>query len=126
MSALLVLAESGLEALVVGHAGLASLGAFVMGAIDMRRRISLETATSPTSWSSKPVDVENVEQLREELQKLGAKRFALYWRDALGDGHVEGSFRQLDELSVGDFEWVTDRIELQRRAIAYDTRVPPR
>ncbi len=69
--------------------------------------------------------LENVEQLREELQKLGAKRFALYWRDALGDGHVEGSFRQLDELSVADFEWVTDRIELQRRTIAYDTRVPP-
>src|SRR2546425_12224815 len=59
----------------------------------MAFQVSLTTSTSPTSYSVSPVNVEGLADLRQELEKRGAKRWARYWRDALNDSHVEGGFR---------------------------------
>jgi len=75
----------------------------------MAFQVSLTTSTSPTSYSVSPVNVEGLADLRQELEKRGAKRWARYWRDALNDSHVEGGFRMLDELSQSDFEWLLEK-----------------
>ena len=89
----------------------------------MMHRVILSTSSDPTSHASEPVDVQDAKHLRRELEQLGAKRFARYWRDAHGlYGHVEGEFRPVEAFDEEDFTWVTARVDLQHREIAYDTR----
>ena len=90
----------------------------------MSPRLSLTTSSSPSGYSVVPVDVSDVHGLRRELEKAGARRWALYWRDALGDGHAEGKFRMLDELQQSDFEWLLERRPYEDRQVLYDTKVP--
>ena len=75
------------------------------------------------SHLASPVDVDDVAGLRRELDKRGAKRWARYWRDALDDGHVEGEFRMLDELSQADFEWLLEKRRFEHRQVLFDTRI---
>ena len=91
----------------------------------MGHRITLTTSSSPTGYAVKWVDVNDVEGLRRELERVGAKRWALYWRDALDDGHVEGKFKLLDELEPTHFEWLLEKHVDVNRQVLYDTKIPP-
>lgn len=89
----------------------------------MGLRVSL-TTFHPTGRAVSPVEVEDVDGLRRELERLGAKRWALYWRDALDDGHVEGVFKMLDDLRQADFDWLLEKRTDEQRQIAFDTKIP--
>ena len=97
----------------------------------MKTRIGLITSKSP---SAKPasaksasktattfVEAANTAELAAELTKLGAKRVGLYWRDRVGDGHLEGETFPVEKLADTHFEWVTVSAPVVR-ALYYDTK----
>ena len=69
----------------------------------MKKRIGLVSSQSFGRSATKYVEVADV----AELQKLGAKRAILYFRDRFGDGQTEGAQFEVSALSGTHFEWLT-------------------
>jgi hypothetical protein len=86
----------------------------------MSHRVSLTTLMGVTSSKSTSVEVNSSDDLRRALESLGARRFARYWRDLLGDGHVEGNFQPIESFGEDDYKWVTTEDPNQRRQISYE------
>ena len=73
----------------------------------MKKRIGLVSSQSFGRSATKYVEVADVAELSAELQKLGAKRAILYFRDRFGDGQTEGKDFEVSALSDTHFQWLT-------------------
>ena len=97
----------------------------------MTQRIGLITAQSPAAKPARSksaskttttfVEVASTAELAAELAKVGAQKVALYWRDRVGDGHLEGETFPLAKLADTHFAWVTAK-SADVRAIYYDAK----
>ncbi|HVU25470.1 MAG TPA: hypothetical protein VHE13_15185 [Opitutus sp.] len=88
----------------------------------MKKRIGLLTTQSFGRSLTHYVEVASVAELKAELEKLGARRIALHWRDRIGDGHTEGDIMPLESLTQAHLDWVTTAPKDNLRTIAYDRR----
>jgi hypothetical protein len=73
----------------------------------MKKRIGLVSSQSFGRSATKYVEVADVAELAAELQKLGALRAILYFRDRFGDGQTEGAQFEVAALSGTHFDWLT-------------------
>jgi hypothetical protein len=88
----------------------------------MKKRIGLITSKSLAKTATTFVEVANAKELVKELTNLGAKRAALYWRDRIGDGHLEGKPFPVDEIEDSHFQWVIGATAPTIRAVYYDAK----
>jgi hypothetical protein len=95
----------------------------------MKSRIGLFTPAAPKpgkkkgeSTTASYVEVETLAELSAALAKLNAKQVALFWRDNVGAGHVEGAMFPLASLGADHLQWVTAKTEtFQMRGLFYET-----
>ena len=98
----------------------------------MKHRIGLITSKSAAAKPARSksaskttttfVEAATTKELAAELTKLGATRAGLYWRDRVGDGHLEGETFPVAKLADTHFEWVTTAAPAVVRALYYDTK----
>jgi hypothetical protein len=89
----------------------------------MKTRIGLVTTKAMGRSTTTFVEVADVKELGAELAKIGAKRVALFWRDRIGDGHVEGEPFAVADLSDKHFTWVATHPKDGMRGLFCDTKV---
>ena len=65
------------------------------------------------------------EELAAALTKLGAKQAVLYWRDRIGDGHVEGKPFTIDKLTDRHFAWAADQTKDGMRGLFCEVDLVP-
>jgi len=88
----------------------------------MKTRIGLVTTKAMGRSSTSFVEVEGLKELSAELTKIGAKRVALFWRDRIGDGHVEGEPFAVADLKDTHFTWVSTHPKDGMRGLFCDTK----
>ena len=88
----------------------------------MKNRIGLVTTKPLGRSTTKFIEVTDLKELSAELTKAGAKRVALFWRDRIGDGHVEGEPFPVAKLDETHFTWVTTQPKDATRALFYDAQ----
>lgn len=91
----------------------------------MKTRIGLVTARLMGRSVTKFVEVANVEELGAAITKLGATRVVLYWRDRIGDGHVEGKPFAVSELTDKHFAWAADQPKDGMRGLFCEVELTP-
>ena len=75
--------------------------------LPMKTRIGLITSKTTGRTTTTFVEAADAAELAAELTKIGAQRAALYWRDRIGDGHLEGELFPVASLTAAHFEWVS-------------------
>jgi len=68
------------------------------------------------------VEVADLAELSAQLTKHGAKKAGLFWRDRLGEGHLEGKMFPASDLKAEHFTWLGAKAEAsQTRGLFYET-----
>ena len=85
-----------------------------------RFRIGLITRDADGKSNTTFVDAADLAELRKSLAGLGAKRAALYYRDRVGNGHIEGATFPVEQLDPARFEWVAEPPPATIRQLYYE------
>jgi hypothetical protein len=88
----------------------------------MKTRIGLVSSQAFGRSKTVYVEVADVAELLAELQKAGAQRAVLFWRDRFGDGHTEGVPFPVSTLNDTHFQWAAAPAKDGMRGIFYDRR----
>ena len=89
----------------------------------MKTRIGLVSNQGRLGRSvTKYVEVADAKELAAELTKAGAKQAVLYWRDRIGDGHVEGQPFAAADLGDKHFAWASEVGKDGMRGIFFDPK----
>lgn len=91
----------------------------------MKTRIGLVTARLMGRSVTKFVEVADTAELAAALTKIGAKQAVLYWRDRIGDGHVEGKPFTIDKLTDKHFAWAADQTKDGMRGLFCEVDLVP-
>ena len=91
----------------------------------MKTRIGLVTARLMGRSVTKFVEVTDTAELAAAITKLGATRVVLYWRDRIGDGHVEGKPFTVSALTDKHFAWAADQTKDGMRGLFCETELVP-
>lgn len=88
----------------------------------MKHRILLVTKKPGARRSStRGLDISNLATLSVALRRVGATRVVRYWRDRIGDSHVEGTPFAVEALSEKDLAWLIAAPKDNARALYYET-----
>ena len=88
----------------------------------MKTRIGLVTTRPMGRSLTKFVEVADTKELATALTAIGATRAVLYWRDRIGDGHVEGEPFAIADLTDKHFAWAADHPKDGMRGLFCDLK----
>lgn len=88
----------------------------------MKNRIALVSSKGFGRSTTTHVEVADLAELSAALQKTGAQRAILYWRDRFGDGHTEGQAFPIAALSDSHLKWLTEIPKDGMRGLFYDLK----
>ncbi|MEY2880700.1 MAG: hypothetical protein RLZZ15_3080 [Verrucomicrobiota bacterium] len=83
----------------------------------MKTRIGIVTPQPAGRSKTSFVEAADAKDLVSELNRLGAKQVALFWRDRIGDGHTEGAPFAIKDLTEQHFAWVATPTKDGMRAV---------
>jgi hypothetical protein len=88
----------------------------------MKTRVALVSSQSFGHSVTKYIEVADVAELAAEMNKAGARRVILYFRDRFGDGKTEGAEFPVSALSDTHFKWLLETPKEGMRGLYFDRR----